>query len=377
MHGRYQLTQQMKDKELPAYMEWGHGLDEGEVVYKHSWLDRQTFITPCGILLKGESLFNGLSTGGYDWIAENDRAICHCPLRANECDKRDSHLSEKCASYGWCNVHMTDQQYVYDGSLEDIEKKSEKRRHEAINKYLEDHPRSCRQQIGVEWDGIEPKIVRKWRFENCVQGKCGYCPVRDRKMLEKGTGNVFYDLKYTATDHTKDGTFWDGELFTGIEKGKQFFKSPISLILCEEYAKGNAMRDIQWKENMERHSEMFWEEQRGCVLKVEVINVRAEKKVSRDLEQDLKDIEAGIKVTHSIDEKKREKKEKHEKRELAKEKRRQAILNKIEKGAELSMAEQRNIEKLGIEWSEIKKAKDKHKEQASISQMSIFDFMKG
>ena len=48
------------------------------------------------------------------------------------------------------------------------------------------------------------------------------CPDCGGDVLERKSkkGNVFYDVKYSGRDYTKDGTLFEGERFEHIIKGK-------------------------------------------------------------------------------------------------------------------------------------------------------------
>lgn len=63
--------------------------------------------------------------------------------------------------------------------------------------------------------------------------------------------------------------------------------------------------------------------------KVEVTNIRAEQRESRDLMQDLQDINDGIEIVHASDQKKREKDQKKARRQTAAEKRIQKLEKKL------------------------------------------------
>lgn len=72
-----------------------------------------------------------------------------------------------------------------------------------------------------------------------------------------------------------------------------------------------------------------WEALHDPSIKVEVLNIRAESKPSRDLMQDLEDIKAGIEITHDSDTIAREKEYKRTKCQQAYEKRIQKLEKKI------------------------------------------------
>lgn len=67
----------------------------------------------------------------------------------------------------------------------------------------------------------------------------------------------------------------------------------------------------------------------GKVKSVEVMNIRVERKVGRDLLQDLKDVEAGIEVIHASDLEAAQKEAKHQRRVKAAEQRQKRMERKI------------------------------------------------
>ena len=117
---------------------------------------------------------------------------------------------------------------------------------------------------------------------------------------------------------------FDKEKYVSIEKGRRFFDKPCSMDICEAFVK------VQ-KDEIDYHYGVnhSWNKFINPTWEFEILNIRAESKVSRDLMQDLQDIKAGIEITHASDEEKRTKEFKHEKRETAKQKRIEKIEQRI------------------------------------------------
>lgn len=159
-----------------------------------------------------------------------------------------------------------------------------------------------------------------------VEGKL-ICPILGRP-LDKAKGNVYYDLKKTYRRYDLDGTIFEGQIDTEIEKGIRFFKHPVSMDICRNVVK-LCQDEIRWKVNLRYHSDLFFAEYHGMYFKIEVLNIRAQEKESRDLVQDLQDIRDGIKVYHASDSEKTEKKRKSEKRQKAKEKKIAALEKRV------------------------------------------------
>lgn len=102
-----------------------------------------------------------------------------------------------------------------------------------------------------------------------------------------------------------------------IEKGRRLLEKPVSMDICREVVKMGTehIRKNIW---LNRFSYLHLYDRD---LKIEILNLRAESRESRDLEQDLEDIRNGITVVHQSDQIQAAKKRKCEKRQERKEKR--------------------------------------------------------
>ena len=126
---------------------------------------------------------------------------------------------------------------------------------------------------------------------------------------------------------------------------------------------------------MKYHSEIFiygWN--------VEVLNIRAEHRESRDLLQDLQDIREGITIVHASDQEKRNKELKRQNRAKQKEKREKRLEQKIvQNGWEpFSLDYHHALKWFGQE--KIKALEKRHQkyveeERNKPQQMSLFEFM--
>ena len=183
---------------------------------------------------------------------------------------------------------------------------------------------------------------------------------------------------------TKDGTLFEGERYHQIIKGVQVFHKPIRLDIAKIYAK--LCKDAIWHKarwNTKYHTPLtLFRAERGEIdLTMRVLNIRAEKKIARDFEADLADIEAGIDVIHEYDRIKADKARKSQKRQAAKEKRIKAIEKKIIKVGfdNLEYADQRKAEKLidsdRLYHLEAEHIKTQKKKEDELKQMTIFDMM--
>ena len=122
-------------------------------------------------------------------------------------------------------------------------------------------------------------------------------------------------------------------------KGNRFFKSPISLSLCERFLKGFS-GDINKREQSRHFTQIFFAERKGEKFEVSIENVKIDKRESRDLLQDLQDIQDGIQVFHMIDREKAEAARKREDRIKRKEKKEKKIDRKLNEARQINLFEQ-------------------------------------
>lgn len=209
-----------------------------------------------------------------------------------------------------------------------------------------------------------------------------YCPILGRQ-LDKKRGNVYYDLKLVYRRYDLDGTLFEGQVDTKIIKGNRYFDHPVSMDICRNFVK-LSKDEVNDKVRMKYHRELFFAEYHGREFSVEVMNIRAETKESRDLMQDLEDIKAGIEITHDPDNIKREKEYKHARRQQAYERR----IRKLEK--KLLEVGYENLEDFSLdkihadkwlaserimELEEMRQQKIREEREKPV-QMSLFDYVK-
>ena len=156
-------------------------------------------------------------------------------------------------------------------------------------------------------------------------------------MLVKEKGNVFYDIRISTV--RKDGTFFDGQPIISVVKGRKFLERQVSMDICRAIAacgKEEIFRREWW--NGYSMQKLYDPD-----LKIEILNIRAERRACRDLEQDLEDIRNGISVVHESDRIKAKK----ERKKVNKQKQLERLERKIAKSGygALNDAEQRMADK--------------------------------
>lgn len=309
---------------------WGKELWQnlaGGFEYTSEHLREMVFKTGCGLLVKGGKFATGdMSYMGVDWTPENDNPVITCPYRKQTCDLRNPILGgprgqEHLKILG-CDCHETDEPYDYEKSLEKIiddENEEMRARYEAFSESKKGH--ACYWHMRYDYQKKEWK--QRYDPMECAR-RCqrigGICSLT-HKPVSKKKGNVFYDIKISHVRN--DGTLFDGETIVEISKGARLFETAKSMTICEQAAK-RSEEHIRETVRGRYHMEILlfgW--------KVEILNVRAEQRESRDLLQDLKDIKNGIRVSHESDRIKREKERKKERRREGREKKIKKLEKKI------------------------------------------------
>ena len=354
------------------------GNHEGGFIYKRSYLEDKVFIAPCGLKCRYGTTFDNLFYNGHDYTYENDLAIMNCPKGCEDCRMRHEGLRDL-SGVGklWCAVSMTEGPYEYAGSAEELIDKAEKKKTEKRQAFMEENSKACINHMS--YDGS------KWHYKydalTCVRQKCGKiltgtCPVFP---MNKEKGNVFYDLVISYERADDKGTLFEGNKYTEIVKGKQLFDAPVSLTLANIIASKHP-EEVLKKEKSRYSSELFYAEYHGRYFDITVQNIRAAKKEVRDLEQDLADMAAGIRVSHHRDDIRHAKKEKADRRTAHYEKKKQALRKKLIKTGYESLEEWSLDKKHVDQWfsaSELTEIENERKSLigAGLRQMDIFDLI--
>ena len=297
----------------------------GGFTFEWRWIQEQTFRTACGLLCKGRQCYSGLGYMGINWTFENDMATVGCPFENANCKLKHRYLQSRSAIRFWCEVHMTAEEYRYEGSLEEMQKFHEQEISRKETEFIRQRDgRACREHMTFDRDTQEWKM----NYDPYLCGQrqcCGMCPILGHE-LDKKKGNVFYDLKIRRQRTDLDGTLFEGQVDTSITRGRKLFSHPVSMDICRACVK-LCRHEIEWKVRMEYSSELFRAERYGKEFSIEVLDIRAERRESRDLMQDLEDIRSGIRVVHASDMEKLKAKAKKQRREKTHE----AAVKRLEK----------------------------------------------
>lgn len=355
----------------------------GGFEYNRVYCDNFLYKTGCGMYVKGSNVLTHMGYMGEEWCHENDNPVVRCPYDKAECPLNDKRLH---GIFGgglciqcWCACHKTDEAYDYEHSFE---KANQDRKDEERRKYQEysdaHNGRVCQNHMYYN------ERTREWNM-HYEPAKCasmcfaqnGYCPVLGRKLNEK-RGNVYYDLKTSGVKKQTEAqhSLFEGERWTHIEKGMRVFKNPCSMDICEAFIKVQSdkiLSDYKINHSVE------------CLLdksfRVEILNIRAESKPSRDLMQDLQDIRGGIEISHASDNEKQKKEAKKEKRKLAKQKNIERLEKKIIEIGYENLAEHSVDRVHADKWltperleelAQIRQQKIKEEQEKPV-QLSLFD----
>lgn len=298
----------------------------GGFEYNRIYCDAFIYKTGCGMYVKGNNVLSNLGFSGEEWCHENDNPVVRCPYDKSCCSANDSRLH---GTHGGglciqclCVCHRTDEPYDYEHSFEKAENERQEEKKRKYQEYSDAHNRRICQRH-MYYDERKREWNLHYKPSDCASmcySKDGYCPILGKKLSKK-RGNVYYDMKKSGVNKQVEAqcSIFDGNEWSYIEKGIRFFKKPCSIDICEAFVK--VQSDEILRDYMVNHSTEFLFDKD---LKVEILNIRAESKPSRDLMQDLQDIKSGIIVTHASDIEKCDK-------ERRKEKKQQAMHKKVKK----------------------------------------------
>lgn len=311
---------------------------------------------------------------GIAWTEENDNATIICPYhdRKTHCELNHPVL-ESVAGAGchyeklhFCAVHETDKPYCYESSINKVDDLAKLERERLWQEFYAQHKgRICKHQCSYN------RRTKKW-FANycpemCVPYGCTYCDILQVEIDRTKKGNVFYDEKRTR-QIAGEGLFEGHEQIT-VVKGKRLLNKTVPLQICEAIVK-YGLRDIKDRLRSKHHSELYFNPK----LKIEFINFRAEKKVGRDLLQDLDDVANGIAVIHEADQVKQKAEDKRQRRKEAAARKVAAAEKKIVQNGldSLTVYQRERMERLlGVD--RCYELDIKHQRKEAEQQLSLFD----
>lgn len=299
----------------------------GGFEYTNEYLKQKVYATGCGLLYQGSKFFCGyMSYQGIDWKPENDNPVVSCPYRKENCSLRHPFLNVisggGLVKFSQCNCHEVSIPYDYEQSGQKLLDQEARRIQEKYEAFVQQEDRHvCHWHTRYNhWTGEWQQSYNPLVCARNCQNIGRICNL-SHTPLSKKRGNVFYDMKITKI--RRDDTFFSGQEEISIKKGCRFLEHPTSLTICEHIVQ-HSKQDI-----LQKASDYYSRQILLFGWRVEILNVRAEQRESRDLLQDLQDIQNGITVTHASDQTKREKEAKQQRRADRKEKQQQKLEKKI------------------------------------------------
>lgn len=263
---------------------------------------------------------------GIAWTEENNNMTVLCPKFGREhCNLNHPVLEELSVgahyeTLHFCPVHETPRTWDYEHSaqrIRDIQESVKEAQWEAFSKNHDG--RVCKFQCRYN------RTDRTWEAAydpmQCGFYKCSRCVVLDKEVSPK-LANVIYDVKVIWLIKG-EGILPDEEKIR-ITKGVKYLDHPKSETVCNAIAEV-CRNDIKSREELRHHMDIFF----GKIQSIEILNVRVERKVGRDLMQDLQDAENGIEVVHVSDLVVEAKEEKRRRRTEATERKKKRIEKKI------------------------------------------------
>lgn len=350
----------------------------GGFEYTREYLRQMVFKTPCGCYVKGGNVLDNMSFH-IDWMPENNNPVIRCPLSGSRdfsCEKMHPLLRPKIGhsdvnGMQFCSCYRTDEPYDYELSIERLRKARDDMKEKRYQEFVRSkNGHVCRNH--ARYNEREEKWEMHYSPEMCAhQCYSEYCPIRGRE-LDKKKGDVYYDVY-------KSGVYEDGFLiqeWCRAEKGLRYFKKPVSMDICRDLLKnGDAEKIIKQEVLNNSTRQLLFDKS----LKIEIRNIRAESRPSRDLMQDLEDIKNGYYVSWNPEEEKKAKADKKARRAEAARKRAEKLRKKIIRDGyeNLEAVECMRAEKLFSkdEILEMKRLHEKEMEKPVLEQIDLFAYL--
>ena len=311
------LAQGVKLDDPSTWPENVWAADQYNFAYRYDWKFTPTWESPCGLLIHSHG-----DGWGDTWVngefkcAENDNPLFGCPMPGKPCPHR-----LRLPPGINCQFHRTDREWTEAESVEAIEKARLQRFRELFDDTLRRYPDwdgTCINLKSVDLPDGGVKYEARYNLDECIRMCCKniQCVCRCGAHRNTKPANIYYDLYIER--HYTIGMVPYSE--TVIQKGRKVFDKAVAWTDAEIALKmwrhdpdshlvpmrlRNAMDASR---NRETDKEAFFIRHHGryydrveCKLIVEVRNIRIARGETRDMLQDLIDVQNGIKVEHASD----------------------------------------------------------------------------
>ncbi len=307
------LLAQGYTKENPPdeYREWEDY--SGGWTYGAAQIGRLWVETPCGLRGHAHTIGGMMSYMGIDWCLENDNYVICCPHRKRGCELNDPLLKD--LKYTQCATRLVDM--PPEGSKDTLQAAYDaynKRCNEMLQAWVDKRGgRYCPYMTRMDYE--TGKVYTWYDPRECAKDGCKTCQLTGEEMDPK-RGNVYYDLCTETREGNDDLIGYRMQVHK--RKGEKLFAKTASMTICKRAEKMPDYIAERVAHDRDISRQMFFAKYHGVPFRYWVENIRAERRETRDMLQDLKDIADGITVVHASDEEKETKEKKRERRQEAK-----------------------------------------------------------
>lgn len=275
-------------EKYPSYIKEFSSL-YGGFVYSQEHIRSLTYVTGCGLEIRGGDVIGTIAFRGIDWCYENGNPLIVCPYGRQGCEKNHELLRSPAASglcFCVCQEHSPNLQMekTLDSALTELEAL----RKESLKRYKKEHGgRFCLHHMKYRPENNCWELIYKPRkCEHCREKSCtlfGY-------PLSAECGNVYYDCKVTS--EAEDGIFQEEHEIT-LFKAIPVLRENVSMTICRKIA--DLCREDIIREEFYHPYDM------PKAVEIVNFNVRAAAGNVRAEAQDLEDVKNGIHVVYCCD----------------------------------------------------------------------------
>lgn len=271
---------------FPEYIQEYNSFYDG-FIYKPDYAAAMIFQTGCGLNVKGNEVIGTMSYRGQDWMLENDNPLIVCPYNTELCPRNHEVLQERSGSgLCFCVCHEK-AQGTYDAqkTVDKVRMENIKAGKEALRRYRAEHGgHYClhHMQYRPERDSWE----LSYKPRKCEACECNHCTLFDCP-LSRELGNVYFDCQVTF--ETEQSVFTETPDIL-IFKGIPVLHKAVSITICQKIADlcgGDILKD-----------EFYHPYEMPRAIEFKNQNLRATAGNVHDIEQDMKDVDNGLRVIY-------------------------------------------------------------------------------
>lgn len=333
---------------------WPEGVwagDANNFCYSREWRFTPTWESPCGLLIHSHG-----DCWGDTWVngelhcSENDNPLFRCPTPGKPCQHR-----LKLPAGINCQFHRTDREWSEAESAERLYQRYDDMLRRQWEEDYSRYPGWSGFCANLRKEDMPDGTVRRtvsYKVDECIRCKCKstQCICRNGAERDIKPANIFYDLYYERRYTDGLVPYIDKKMM----KGMKVFDHPVArtdaeialkiwrhdpdspLVPMALRNKLNATEVNGIDDRRERYfvkHHRYWDGHTNVELYIEIRNIHIGKNEQRDMLQDLRDVQEGIKVEHRSDNEKAAKAVKSQSRQVRKIKKiAKVYANQIERG---------------------------------------------